>query len=172
MIKIQNNTATREPIPDFLVRLLPESLLDLTWTDEQLGVQDCAWWQETYDDAPINHETHKYGDEILTINRDTKTVLVTHEIVALTQAEIDENYRLAHPVPNSISMRKARLQLLSMNLLDAVNSQISTMSQAAQIEWEYATEVERDNPLVLALQTSLSMSDSDMDLFFIQAGEL
>ena len=89
MIKIQNNTATREPIPDFLVGLSPESLADLSWTDSQLGVQDCAWWSETYDDAPIDTLTHKYGDEILTINKETKTVSVTHEIVELSQEELN-----------------------------------------------------------------------------------
>lgn len=169
MIKIQNNTATREPIPTFLQGLSPESLIDLSWTDEQLGVQDCVWWQETYDDAPIDHETHKYGNEILTINKETKTVSVTHEVIALTQDEIEANYKLAHPVPSAISMRQARLQLLEMNLLDAVNSAISSMPQAAQIEWEYATEVKRDYVLVLQLQLGLNMSDDDMDTFFVNA---
>ena len=172
MIKIQNNTATREPIPVFLQGLSPESLADLSWTDPQLGVQDCAWWQETYDDLPIDTLTHKYGDEILTINEETKTVSVTHEIVALTQDEIDANYRLAHPTPNVISMRQARLQLLSMNLLDSVNSAIVSMPQSAQIEWEYATEVRRDNALVLGVQSALSMSDLEMDTFFTEANKL
>jgi hypothetical protein len=76
------------------------------------------------------------------------------------------------PIITVISMRQARLQLLSMNLLDAVNAQISAMSQAAQIEWEYATEVQRSNPLVSALQSALSMTDSDMDLFFSDANLL
>jgi hypothetical protein len=66
-------------------------------------------------------------------------------------------------------MRQARLQLLSMDLLDAVNAQISTMSQTAQIEWEFSSEVQRNNPLVAQLQASLSMSNSDMDLFFNEA---
>jgi hypothetical protein len=75
-------------------------------------------------------------------------------------------------IPIVISMRQARLQLLSMNLLDVVNAQISTMSQAAQIEWEYATEVQRSNPLVSALQAALSMTDSNMDTFFYNASLL
>lgn len=89
MIKIQNNTATRESIPSFLIGLSPESLIDLSWTDSQLGVQDCAWWQETHDDAPIDILTHKYGNEILTINEQEKTVSVTHEIVVLSQEELN-----------------------------------------------------------------------------------
>jgi hypothetical protein len=76
------------------------------------------------------------------------------------------------PEITHISMRQARLRLLSMNLLDVVNAQISTMSQTAQIEWEYATEVQRSNPLVSALQSALSMTDSDMDLFFSDASVL
>ena len=72
-------------------------------------------------------------------------------------------------IPIVISMRQARLQLLALNLLDSVNSAISTMSQAAQIEWEYATEVRRDNPLVSALATALNMTDLEMDDFYKQA---
>jgi hypothetical protein len=79
---------------------------------------------------------------------------------------------IENPLINVISMRQARLQLLSMNLLDAVNSQINTLSQSAQIEWEYATEVRRDNPLVAQLQTSLAMTDNDMNQFFYEAVQL
>lgn len=89
MIKIQNNTATRDPLPQFLQGLSPESLADLSWTDASLGVQDCAWYEELNGDEPINHETHKYGAETLTINHDSKTVTVTHEILPLSQSELD-----------------------------------------------------------------------------------
>jgi len=105
MIKIQNNTATREPLPLFLQGLMPESLLDLSWTDPQLGVQDCAWWQETNDDAPIDATTHKYGNEILTINHDAKTVSVTHDVVPLTSEEIAANFEA------SKNERKRELEL-------------------------------------------------------------
>jgi hypothetical protein len=79
---------------------------------------------------------------------------------------------VAPVVSSVISMRQARLQLLSMNLLDVVNAQISTMPQAAQIEWEFSSEVKRDNSLVVQLQTELSMSDSDMNTFFYNASLL
>lgn len=71
-----------------------------------------------------------------------------------------------------ISMRQARLQLLAMNLLYAVNAQISTMPQSAQIEWDWASEVRRDNPLVAQLQSSLAMTDNDMNQFFYDASLL
>jgi hypothetical protein len=66
----------------------------------------------------------------------------------------------------SISMRQARLELLNRNLLDDVNTALSSLSQAAQIEWEYATEVRREHPLVAQLSALLNMSESDMDSFF------
>ena len=78
------------------------------------------------------------------------------------------------PIPkiDVISMRQARLQLFAMNLLDTVNAAIVSMSQSAQIEWEYSTEVKRDNALVLGVQSALGMSDTDMDLFFVNANNL
>lgn len=62
--------------------------------------------------------------------------------------------------------------MLSQGLLDDVDLAILAMSQAAQIEWEYATEVRRDNPLVLGLQSVLSMTSDEMDLFFVNTNEL
>lgn len=75
------------------------------------------------------------------------------------------------PVPSAISMRQCRLQLLAMNLLDTVDAAVAEMDQAAQIEWEYATEVLIDNPLVLGMKDALGMSDEDLRQFFIEAAK-
>lgn len=53
MIKVKDGVATREPLPDFLYGLLPESLADLSWTDPALGVQDLAWWPEENTEGPL-----------------------------------------------------------------------------------------------------------------------
>lgn len=91
MIKVQNNTATRELLPDFLRGLATESLADLSWTDPQFGLQDVAWWPEEsgFLDA-INPETHRHGDEILTPDPQRRVVVVTREIVPLTEEELAE----------------------------------------------------------------------------------
>lgn len=86
MIKVQNNTATREPLPSFLQGLAPESLLNLSWTDPSLGVQDCAWWPEE-DQSPVLGQYERYGEETLTLGNGV--VIVTRAIVPFTQAEID-----------------------------------------------------------------------------------
>ena len=88
MIKIQNNTATREPIPDFLVGLAPESLADLSWTDPALGVSDCAWWPEHEASAPLG-EHEVYGEETLTIDAENKRVVSSRAVIAMTQEQID-----------------------------------------------------------------------------------
>ena len=75
-------------------------------------------------------------------------------------------------VTPAVSMRQARLALLQNNLLDAVNAAVGQMPQAAQIEWEYATEVRRDNALVAAMQGLLGWTDVQMDGLFTLAATL
>ena len=79
-------------------------------------------------------------------------------------------------VPDSIDMRRARLALLQAGLLDTVETAIVGMSgtegKAARIEWEYATVIRRNHPLVGLLQESLSLTDEQMDELFIAANNL
>lgn len=86
MIKIQNNTLTREAVPVFLLGLDIETLKDLSWTDPQLGVQDCAWWPEQ-DASPTLGQYEVYGDETLTLG--DGVVIVTRAVVPMTQEQID-----------------------------------------------------------------------------------
>lgn len=86
MIKVQNGIATREPIPAFLIGLAPESLADLSWTDPQLGVQDCAWWPEESADGELAAGM-KWGTEILTPDIERQVVIVTHEQAPLSDEE-------------------------------------------------------------------------------------
>jgi hypothetical protein len=88
MIKVQNNTATREPIPAFLIGLEPVSLADLSWTDPALGVSDAAWWPED-DQSPALQQYERYGEETLTIDHTLKVVVATKAVVPFTQQEID-----------------------------------------------------------------------------------
>jgi len=75
-------------------------------------------------------------------------------------------------VPKAISMRQGRLALLAAGLLDAVEAGIAaipdpTQRRAAEIEWEYANEIQRQSPLILALGPTLGLSDSQIDELFI-----
>lgn len=82
----------------------------------------------------------------------------------------------AIPVPASITMRQARLQLHAIGKLSAVQEAINQLPEpprtSAQIEWDYAAVVERASPFVALLTPALGLSDEEMDELFIQAVKL
>lgn len=77
------------------------------------------------------------------------------------------------PVPQSVTMRQARLALLQAGKLSAVDAAIAGMvgveGDAARIEWEFSSEVKRNQPLVLALAPVLGMTSEQIDQLFIVA---
>lgn len=89
MIKVQNNIASREALPVFLLGLQIESLQDLSWTDPSLGVQDCAWYPEDDQSSPLG-EFEEYGEETLTIDTDRKVVVSSKAVVAMLAEKIAE----------------------------------------------------------------------------------
>ena len=78
---------------------------------------------------------------------------------------------VAPPPPpiNQVSMRQARLALLAADLLDDVGAAIVQADRAVQIEWEYATVVDRASPLVEAVGTALGLTDVQIDALFADA---
>lgn len=86
MIKVENGKASREAVPDFLAGLLPESLLDLSWTDPQLGVQNAAWWPEEDQSGELG-TNKKWGAETLTPDPERKVVIVKRQQVNMTATE-------------------------------------------------------------------------------------
>lgn len=79
-------------------------------------------------------------------------------------------------VPASVTMRQARLALLQAGKLSAVDAAIAALADPqkseAQIEWQYASSVERGSSLVATLGPALGMTDADMDALFIMASAL
>lgn len=79
------------------------------------------------------------------------------------------------PVPTIVSMRKARLALLGAGMLATVNDAIAAMTgaegEAARIEWEYATEVDRNSALVAGLAVTLGLTPAQLDTLFTAAAE-
>lgn len=71
----------------------------------------------------------------------------------------------------TITPRQARLKLLELGLLDALETSITT-NRSWQIEWEYANDIQRSNHLVSAIQQLLGKTDAEMDEFFIEASKL
>lgn len=173
MIKVHNGGATREPLPSFLIGLAPESLADLSWTDPALGVSDCAWWPEV-DQSPALGQYERYGAETLTIDQANQRVIVTRAVVPWSAEEIEADRK--SNVPQSITPRQARLALLGAGLLSSVDAALAGLPDpqktAAQIEWEYAINVERNSPLVSSLGGALGLTEAQIDELFITAAGL
>lgn len=122
MIKVQNEIASRTELPAFLQGLAPESLLNLTWTDPALGVQDCAWLPEEFDFQPLQR-FEKYGDEVFTIDSERNVVVVTRPIVSMSQDEI-----------NAITTKEAEQK---QQRIDEITAQITSLqTQLAQLTQE------------------------------------
>jgi hypothetical protein len=80
-------------------------------------------------------------------------------------------------VPQSVTMRQARLALLGAGHLDAVQAAIDAFKDAntkaaAQITWDHSTAVERDNALLATLAPLLGLDDAAVDALFIAASRL
>jgi len=170
MIKVQNNTATREPLPPFLRGLAPESLADLGWTDPALGVSDAAWWPEEDQSAPLG-EFERYGDETLTVDAERKVVVVVREVVPWSADEIAAHRKAM--VTDSVTMRQARIALSRAGLIPAVEQALATMEgqagEEARIEWDYSSQVFRHKPFVIGLGASIGLTESQIDELFITA---
>jgi hypothetical protein len=135
MIKIQNQTATHEPIPVFLLGLEIESLVDLSWTDPALGVSDCAWWPEHDASAPLG-QFETYGDETLTIDAENKRVVSIRAVLPMPQEQID-----ALAAEQATSVRAERNTKLTAS--DWTQVADATVDQAA---WATYRQALRDVP--------------------------
>lgn len=91
-------------------------------------------------------------------------------IIPMTQAEINA---LPKPIaPITVSMRQARLALLQAQLLDEINLAIQNGTEADKITWEYATEVNRSDALVINLSVALGLTEQQLDDLFMLASTL
>jgi hypothetical protein len=79
-------------------------------------------------------------------------------------------------IPTVVTMRQARLALLKQNLLSQVEAALTSLpspeKEEALIEWEYATEVQRESPLVQSLATGLGLNETSLDDLFKLAASL
>ncbi len=68
--------------------------------------------------------------------------------------------------------RRARIVLRRAGLLAAVEAWIATADEETQIEWEFATEIRRDWPALLACGAALGLTEEQLDGLFAQAPSL
>lgn len=79
-------------------------------------------------------------------------------------------------VPSGVTMRQARLALLSADKLAGVQAVIDSLPEPqktkAQIEWDYSQEVQRLNGFVAVIGPALGLTEDQIDDLFILAATL
>jgi hypothetical protein len=108
----------------------------------------------------------------------SQDAIIPADQVPITQEEADALRFPPMPpvIPQSVTMRQARLALLAQGLLPLIDAAIAAMpspqKEAAQIEWQYSSTVERNKPLVQALGPALGLTDASLDQLFVTAAGL
>jgi hypothetical protein len=80
--------------------------------------------------------------------------------------------------PRVISPRQCRLWLLGRGItLSSVDAAIDSIAdqavrEAVRVEWEYSTELYRDNSNLLHLAAALGLDEAAVDQAFIEASQL
>lgn len=78
----------------------------------------------------------------------------------------------ARPVPFSVTPLQIRKALRQIGLKAAVDGYLATLPEEVAEEWEYALEVRRDNPTLLAAADALGMTEAQADDLFRLAASL
>ena len=141
-----------------LIRYTNTPSLEATWVDENDVVIKC----------------HAYSNGQMDMLRaDLGADAAQYESLI---AEVEATYSPSPPqpirVPQQVTMRQARLELLSRGLLDDVEAMIAAAGREAQIEWEYASLVERGNPVIAGVQQQQGFTDEQIDDLFREAAKL
>ena len=116
-----------------------------------------------YDPQPAYDEFTQKLEQTYT---ETDTQYVNGWNVLDMTAEEQANYLVFWRNNFQCSMRQARLALRQQGLLATVQSNIDALSEESQIEWEYASVVARNSPLVASLGAALGLTETQLDDLF------
>lgn len=75
-------------------------------------------------------------------------------------------------VPTSVSPLQARKALRQAGLIDQVNAAVAASTPDVQDAWQYASMINRTDPLVAALSVGLNLTPAALDNLFTLAATL
>lgn len=75
-------------------------------------------------------------------------------------------------VPDSVSARQFKLQLLTAGLIDQVDDWIKTQDRSVQISYEYSGSFVRSSPMMQEGFRAMGFTPQQIDEFFTQAAKL
>jgi len=143
--------------------IFPNGVLDEAFLAKQNIVKVEYEAQPVIDDFTQKVEQ----DKLATLENDV--YIIKYKVLPKTEDEIVE-YRKSQ-VPQSITPLQAKLQLLKLGLLDEVEALV-TGDRTAQLYWEYASVIERDNAVLLLMAEQLGLTSEQVDEMFIEASKL
>jgi hypothetical protein len=125
----------------------------------------------------VQVKCHSYDGTQMAMFRDDAAAFGTplddyEDMIADIESKIVPYVPQPPVVPTVVSMRQARLALYGAGLLDQVNALVASSTPDVRIEFEYATELRRDWPTLVALAAGLGLTDAQIDNLFIQASQL
>ena len=163
------NKVTNEFIEDSEVRLMfanvsfPNGVLDEIFLAENDIVK------VEYEPQPTIDEWTQKVEQDKSATLENGRYIIKYRVLHKTETEIIE-YRKSQ-VPQSITPLQAKLQLLKIGLLDEVEALV-TGDRTAQLYWEYASVIERDNAVLLLMANSIGLTSEQVDEMFISASKL
>ena len=93
------------------------------------------------------------------------------EVAPINNKQTWELREIPKEVPQAITPLQAKLQLLKLGLLDEVEALVIN-DRTAQLYWEYALVIERDNEVLLSMSERLGFTSEQLDDMFINASKL
>ena len=126
-----------------------------------------AYVREATTIPPYNASTHKLvesGTEVI-----DGLTYKHYDAIAKSAEEIEAERKAS--VPSQITPRQCRLQLLTLGLLDEVETMCSA-NREMKIWFEYSLDFQRNHPMVDAIAAQLGLTEIQVDTMFIEASKL
>lgn len=148
---------------DWLDTLLAEIPIDAHWSTRRRMAILARW--------PLSRQAEAQADAAI-----GKTALRDQMAAEIEVIKAAIPSGLPTSIPAVVTMRQARLALLQNGMLTQVNTAVANMpgaaGDAARIEWEFSSTVERNRPLVQSLIGVLGLTESQLDDLFRLAATL
>jgi hypothetical protein len=97
---------------------------------------------------------------------------VTVEMVNGVPTYVNHTEAAAEPIPERVTSRQFKLQLLADDLIDSVEAWIATQSRDIQIAYESSGTFVKTEPMMQSGFAALGFTSEQIDNFFVEASKL
>jgi hypothetical protein len=75
-------------------------------------------------------------------------------------------------VPRAVTQLQCRTILRRQDMMTSVETWLATQDAATNEQWDYASVIERDSPVIAAAATALGLTSAQVDALFIAAAQV